>query len=82
MGAECAKCHASVHVPDGLEFGDNDMCWACLNDSHAKLLAACTKAVHDLDHPEEIHPRSRHTLSLATQQKIREAIAGANGVAP
>lgn len=45
------------------------------------LLEACQQALHGIDHPQPIHPRSRHTLSLATQQMLREAIRKATGEA-
>lgn len=49
-------------------------------NAHFELLAACERAIHDIDHPEAIHPRSKHTLSMATQQLIREAISKARGL--
>ena len=38
------------------------------------LVKAGNRALHDIEHPEEIHPRSQHILSLATQQLLRDAL--------
>lgn len=45
-----------------------------------EVVDALMAAQKDLQTTEQIHPRSRHTLSLATQQMIVEALAKANQV--
>jgi hypothetical protein len=38
------------------------------------LLAALERAMRDIENPEQVRPRSQHTLSLATRQWMRAAI--------
>ena len=44
-----------------------------------ELVAAITQALRDIDNPRDVLPRSRHTLSMATQQMMREVIAKLEG---
>jgi hypothetical protein len=47
---ECCKCHISLYLGDGLEWGDGpDFCPACLRESHDALLAACQVAEIEMD---------------------------------
>jgi hypothetical protein len=30
--SDCAKCYKTVHIPDGYEFNEGDMCWSCMKE--------------------------------------------------
>jgi hypothetical protein len=54
--SDCAKCGKFVHVPDGYEFEEGDLCWTCtdqelddlqgLADRLGTLLDATANALH------------------------------------
>lgn len=46
-----------------------------LRTQNQELREALIRAIHDIDNPGDVLPRSRSTLSMATQQMIREALA-------
>ncbi len=65
---ECPECEALVSIAEPLR------------DAAPDMLAALEQCLEDITNPKaDIHPRSRITLSMATQQKCREAIAKAKG---
>jgi hypothetical protein len=35
--SDCANCGSTVHVPDGYDFEDGDLCWTCMEDEFADL---------------------------------------------
>lgn len=50
-----------------------------IREAAPDLLAALEQCMKDCNSKEVIHPRSRYTLSMATQQMARAAIAKARG---
>ena len=37
--SDCANCGSTVHVPDGYEFEEGDLCLTCLNEELDELRA-------------------------------------------
>lgn len=42
---ECSRCGKIVHVPDGRDFGDGDMCWDCTIETQAAEITRLTAAL-------------------------------------
>ena len=48
--SECAKCNKSVWVPDGYEFGEDDLCLSCLHqelEDEQKITSIMGKILHN-----------------------------------
>ena len=43
--SECSKCGIFVHVPEGHEFLEGDMCCCCIADENERLQGALTKII-------------------------------------
>lgn len=83
FGTHCldskGRCIADAPQPNGMS-EEEGFANARLISAAPEMLAALEAVAASFDSKEKIHPKSRHTVSMAAQQLTKEAIAKAKGL--